>query len=131
MAPLTRTIQGLILFSTLLGVVFLWQAYPLLPIIAFGAVAFGWVLFVVDSVLTFVRPRISFYLGLVLALAALAETLSQPEHFGLVTSGNILAAFTIVAGSVAEALLAILVVVYVIGERKQDPWAWPGGGSQD
>lgn len=126
MSPLQRLIQGLIIFSTLLGVLFLWQAYPLLPSDAFDFVAFGWVLFLVDSILTFVRPVISYYLGLVLAILALGETISQPAHFALVSGGNLLASVTIILGSIAEALLIIFVSYYIITSRKKDPWAWPG-----
>ena len=118
------------MFSTLLGVVFLWQVYPLLPTIAFNFVAVGWVLFIVDSALTFLRPKASYYLGLVLAVLALGETLSQPEHYALVGSGNLLAAVTIVLGSLALVLLIVAVGYYLVSERRRDPWAWPGAESQ-
>jgi hypothetical protein len=131
LASLPRVIQGLILFSTILGVVFLWQAYPLLPSDAFGFVAFGWVLFVVDSCLTFIRPMISYYLGIVLGVIALGATLSQPAHFALVGSGALLASATIVLGATAEVLLVIFGSYYVIANRKKDTWEWPGAKSQD
>jgi hypothetical protein len=118
--------QALILFSTLLGVVFLWQAYPLLPSDAFYFVTFGWVLFVIDSALTFLRPVVSYYLGLVLAVLALSETLSQPAHFAIVSSGNLLASATIILGSMAEVLLVVFVAYYLMTERRKDPWEWPG-----
>jgi hypothetical protein len=126
----TRAIQGLILFSTALGVFFLWQAYPLLPAFAFEIVAFGWVLFLADSILTFVRPTASYYLGLVLALIALGETLSQQAHYALVESGNVTATATLVAGSAAQGMLIPLVIYYLVSRRKKDPWAWPGASSQ-
>ncbi|MDA4120096.1 MAG: hypothetical protein OK436_05870 [Thaumarchaeota archaeon] len=130
MIGVTRAIQGLILFSTVLGVFFLWQVYPLLPAFAFDFVAFGWVLFLVDGILTFVRPRASYYLGLVLGLFALGETLSQRAHYSLITSGNLTATATLVLGSAAQALLVTLVVYYVAARRRKDPWAWPGANSQ-
>jgi len=126
----TKVIQGLILFSAVLGVFFLWQAYPLLPSDVFYALTFGWSLFVVDSALTFVRPRISYYLGLVLAVLALGETLSQPEHYALVESGNVVATVILVLGSAAQALLIAFVLYHLVSERKEDPWAWPGAESQ-
>jgi hypothetical protein len=126
----TRAIQGLILFSTVLGVFFLWQVYPLLPAIAFDFVAVGWALFLVDSILTFVRPRASYYLGLTLGILALGETLSQQAHYALITSGNLTATATLVLGSASQAILIILVVYYVIARRRKDPWAWPGANSQ-
>ena len=129
MGSTTKAIQPLIIFSTLLGLVFLWQAYPLLPADAFGFVAFGWVLFALDSFLTFIRPRVSYYLGLVLAALALLETLSQPAHFAVVTGGNVLATATIVLGTAAELLLVVFAAKYVISERKKDPWGWPKSGS--
>jgi hypothetical protein len=124
-AVVPRIIQGLILFSALLGVAFLWQAYPLLPGGVFDILAFGWFLFVVDSVLTFVRPLVSYILGLVLALVALSETLSQPAHFALVESGNLPATLTLVLGSAAQALLILFIGFYLIARRRKDPWAWP------
>jgi hypothetical protein len=128
-ASITKAIQGVILFSTLLGVFFLWQAYPLLPGDVFDFIAFGWVLFLVDSALTFVKPRVSYYLGMVLGAIALFETLSQPEHYQLVASGNVPATVILVLGSIAEGLLIVLVAIYIAGRRRKDPWAWPGAKS--
>ena len=123
-----RVIQGLILFSTVLGVFFLWQAFPLIyPVVpdVFYALVFGWVLFVFDSFLTFYRPKVSFYLGIILAAIALMETLAQPEHYSLVQSGNLPATIIIVLGSVSEGLLIALTGYYLITSRNEDPWAWP------
>lgn len=130
MIGITRAIQGLILFSTVLGILFLWQAYPLLPPEAFDFVGAGWVLFVVDSALTFIRPKESYYLGLALGVLALGATLSQPEHFALIASGNVLATVTIVVGSISQALLIGFVAYYLISKRVEDPWAWPGAKAQ-
>ena len=130
MSPLPRMIQGLIIFSTVLGVLFLWQAYPLLPSDAFVFVASGWVLFVADSILTFFRPLASYYLGVVLGVIALGATLSQPAHFALVGSGAPLASATIIAGSAAEALLVVTGAYYLITHRKENPWKWPRAGAQ-
>lgn len=129
MISMARVIQGLIIFSAILGVFFLWQAHPLLPPDVFDILTFGWLLFVVDSILTFVRPRISYYFGLVLAVIALSETLTQPEHYALVENGNVPATIILVLGSVAQALLIGSVVWYIISERRKDPWAWPGAES--
>ncbi len=129
MVSLARSIQGVILFSTVLGVFFLWQAYPLLPTDVFYFIAFGWVLFLVDSVLTFVKPRVSYYFGMALGVIALGETLSQPEHYQLVANGNVPATIILVLGSTAEALLIVLVAIYIMAERRKDPWAWPGAKS--
>jgi hypothetical protein len=125
MGTLTRGIQGVILFSTLFGVAFLYEVYPILPSFVFDALAFGWVLFVIDSVLTFVMPRVSYYLGLVLAAVAFLATVSQPEHYALVASGDIAATATIFVGSAAEILLILLVLVYHFTAKTKDPWAWP------
>jgi hypothetical protein len=126
----TRAIQGLILFSTAIGVIFLWQVYPLLPAFGFDFVALGWVLFLVDSILTFIRPTVSYYLGLALALLALGETLSQPAHYALIESGSLTATATLVVGSSTQAMLIVLVVYYILARRRKDPWAWPGANSQ-
>lgn len=125
-SAIPRAIQALILFSTVLGVFFLMQAYPVLPSFVFYFISFGWVLFVVASVLTFVRPRGSFYLALVLAVAALAATLSQPEHYALVESGNVPATITLFLGSAAEILIVVLTLYYFLAGQKGDPWSLGG-----
>jgi len=129
MTSAAKVIQGLIIFSAVLGVFFLWQAQPLLPPDVFDVLTLGWLLFVVDSILTFLRPRISYYLGLVLAIVALSETVTQPEHYALIENGNVPATIILVLGSVAQALLIGSVIWYVISERRKDPWAWPGAES--
>ncbi|MDG6991172.1 MAG: hypothetical protein JRM99_07110 [Nitrososphaerota archaeon] len=123
MSTLTRGIQGLIIFCALFGVAFLYEVYPVLPQFVFYAVAFGWVLFVVDSVLTFVRPAASYYLGLVLALLAFLATVSQPQHYALIESGDITATLTIAVGSAAEVLLMVLVIAYILSGRRKGQWA--------
>ena len=126
MVSLPRAIQGVILFSTAFGAVFLYEVYPLVPDFVFYSVAFGWVLFVADSVLTFVRPKLSFYLGMALAIIALAVTLATPEHFQFIASGNVPATATLVVGWASEILLILLVGLYIRGSRREDPWRWPG-----
>jgi len=126
----SRLIQALIIFSTVLGVLFLVQVYPLLPSAAFYIVALGWVLFLIDSALTFFLPKPSFYLAFVLALLALGESLGQSAHYSLLQSGNLLGAATLVAGASAQVLLLIMIPYFFISERKRDPWAWPGAKFQ-
>lgn len=126
MTALPRVIQLLILFSTVLGAFFLYQVQPVLPAPAFEFVAAGWVMFLIDSFLTFVRPRASYYLGVVLAVIALITTLSQPEHYQLVVSGNLPATATLLLGSAAEIALILSGGYFILTSRKKDPWAWPG-----
>ena len=130
MVRLARLIQGLILFSTVLGVAFLLVARSSVPPDVFYILTFGWVLFVADSALTFVQPRISYFFGFVLAVIALGETLSQPAHYALVESGDLPATVILILGSVAQALLIVSVLYYVVAGRRKDPWAWPGAESQ-
>lgn len=130
MSALPRAIQGVILFSTLFGIVFLFEVYPVLPTAAFELVTFGWVLFVVDSVLTFARPRVAFYLGLILAALALAATWTQPAHYQLIASGDVAATATIVVGTIDEVLLIVLVAYFAVTQRGKDPWAWPSSKTQ-
>ncbi len=128
MRTLTQAIQGVILFSTVLGVYFLWLVYPRVPQDVFYILLTGWLLFAVDSALTFIRPKLSYYLGIVLALIALAETLTQSEHYAIVASGDVPATVTLVLGSISQAVLIILVGYYLARFRNEDPWAWPGKG---
>ena len=117
MSSLPKAILGTIYFATLFGVPFLYEVHPVLPPAVFYSVAFGEALFVVDSALTFVRPRASYYLGLVLAVIAFAATVSQPEHYQLVASGDIPATATIFVGLATEVLLIVLVGWYAVSGR--------------
>lgn len=117
MTRLTRAIQGLILFADVFGVAFLNEVYPVLPSFVFDSLAIGWVLFVVDGALTFIRPKVSYYLGLVLALVAFISTVSQPQHYALVASGDIPATITLVIGSATELMLIGAVILYHFRER--------------
>ena len=123
---LPRAIQAVILFSTVFGAAFLYEVHPLLDAAIFDSVAFGWFLFVLDSVLTFVRPRLSFYLGLVLAAVALVSTLSSPAHFQFIENGDVPATATLFVGWGAEILLIALVVLFIVRSRRKDEWSWPG-----
>ena len=125
-----KVIQALIIFSTVLGILFLWQVFSVLSSFVFYVLLLGWVLYVIASALTFFRPKLSYYLAFVLALATLAESLSQPAHYSLLWGGDVLAAVTLVLGDSAQVLLLILVLYYFISERRKDEWAWPGARSQ-
>jgi len=128
MLPTGRLVQGLIIFSGLWGVLFLWQVYGLLPPDGFDFVATGWALFVVAGALTFVRPRIAFYLAFVLAIAALAASLGEPEHYAIAEGTNYLALATLFLGAASQVLLLILIPYHLYRSRK-DQWAWPGAKS--
>jgi hypothetical protein len=117
-ASIGRLIQTLILFSTILGIFFLWEVYSLLPSFVFDFLALGWFLFLVDSVLTFVRPRISYFLGLVLAILTLAASIPQPEHYSLIASGNVEATVTLILGSSAQAGIIVSVAYYALKTRR-------------
>jgi hypothetical protein len=121
-----KVIQGLIIFATLLGALFLWEVYPLLPPAGFDFVAIGWVLFVVDSILTFVRPKPSFYLGFVLALVALIASVGEPEHYQILQSGDPLHVSTLLLGDAIEVLLLVLIPYFFLRARRDKEWAWPG-----
>ncbi|MDG6963402.1 MAG: hypothetical protein JRN16_01595 [Nitrososphaerota archaeon] len=126
MVSIQRAIQGSIIFATLFGVPFLVEVHPVLPAVVFDSVGFGWVLFVVDSALTFVRPRESYYLGVVLAAAALLATWSQPAHLSLIEGGDLVAAATIIIGTVTEVAIIGLTAYFLAAGKRKDPWAWPG-----
>jgi hypothetical protein len=130
MVSVPRVVQGLIIFSAVLGVPFLVQVYPRLPAIGFDFVAAGWILFVVASALTFVKPKAAFYLAFILAVVALAASLGEPAHYGFLESGDILASATIILGDAAEVLLIVLVPYLMYTQRGKDEWAWPGAKSQ-
>lgn len=124
-----RAIQGLILFSAILGALFLWEASGLLPASVFDIIAVGWALFVVDGVLSFVRPAASYYLGLVLAVLALSASLPQPTHYTFFAAGEILAGATFTAGTAAQFALIALVAYYAVAGRRYSSRAADAGQS--
>jgi hypothetical protein len=118
MQQTSRPIQALVLFSALLGVLFLVQVYGVLPAQLFDFVAVGWVLFVIDSILTFTNPSVSYAMAFALAVLALASSLPQSAHYAFIENGVLLPAATFVLGSVAQALLVILVPYHFIKRRR-------------
>ncbi|MDA4125156.1 MAG: hypothetical protein OK438_06910 [Thaumarchaeota archaeon] len=124
-----RVIQALIIFSALLGLAFLWIANGVLPGAVFDFIAVGWALFVVDSALTFIRPVASYYLGLVLAVLALASSLPQSAHYALIENGQVLQATVFILGSAAQVLIILLMGLRFVKSRRKDEWAWPGAKS--
>jgi hypothetical protein len=124
-----RLVQGLIIFSTLLGIAFLWEVYGLVPAAVFDFVTLGEVLFVIDSILTFIRPTVSYYFGAVLAALALASSLPQSVHYTLIQSGMVVQAATFIVGTVAQVLIIVLVLYQFVRSRRKDEWAWPGAES--
>jgi hypothetical protein len=95
------------------------QAYGVVPSFVFDFVAIGWVLFVVDAVLTFLYPRPAYVFALALAVLALASSLPQSSHWGFVVNGDVLPAFTFLAGSAVQVVLVVLVPYYFVTSRKR------------
>ena len=118
MSALPRAIQGAIIFAALFGVLFLYEVHPVLPSDIFYSVALGEALFVVDGALTFIRPKMSYYFGLILAVIAFASTVSQPAHYQLVASGDLAATATLFVGLTVEVLIIALVGWYVVSRRR-------------
>lgn len=114
-----KAIQALVFLSVILGVLFLAQAYNAVPSLVFEFVAVGWVLFVVDAALTLVRPRLAYGFALVLAILALASSLPQSSHWGFVSAGDLLPAFTFLAGSAIEVVLILVALYYFLVARKK------------
>ena len=118
MAHAGRLIQLVVLFSTLLGILFLIEVYGLLPSDVFLFVTVGWVLFVIDSILTFTNPRVSYGMAFALALLALASSLPQTAHYAFVENGVLLPAITFILGTVAQVSLLVLVPYYFLKQKR-------------
>jgi hypothetical protein len=85
----------------------------------FDFVAIGWALFLVDSVLTFLRPEVSYEMAFVLALLALFSSLPQSAHYAFIEEGAVLPATTFIAGNVAQVLLLVLVPYHFLRARRR------------
>jgi hypothetical protein len=114
-----KAIQAMVLFSTILGVLFLVQANGVLPAFVFDFVAIGWCLFAVDSVLTFSAPRPAYALAFVLSILALGSSVPQSAHWAFISNGDLLPAATFVAGVVAQFSLIVLVPYHFIAEKRR------------
>jgi hypothetical protein len=114
-----RAVQLLVLFSTALGVLFLTQVYGVVPAALFDFLALGWVLFVVDSILTFYNPSVSYYMAFALAALALFTSLPQSTHYGFIETGQILPSAIFILGSAAQALILVFVPYHFIAERRR------------
>lgn len=114
-----KVIQGLVVFSAVLGVLFLVLAKGSIPDFVFDFVAVGWLLFVVDSILTFARPRPAYLLAFALAILALGSSLPQSSHWAFISNGDLLPAATFVVGSAAQLLLVVLVPYYFATTRRR------------
>lgn len=119
MSSIGRVIQGLIILSALLGILFLVQVYGVLPQNAFVFVFVGWVMYVIDSVMTFVRPTVSFYFGFVLAAITLSSSLPQSAHYSFIMSGQLLPSTTFLLGTLAQLLILVLVPYYALKGRRR------------
>ncbi|MGP8125576.1 MAG: hypothetical protein ACLQEQ_06900 [Nitrososphaerales archaeon] len=124
-----KAIQVLIVASSFLGVALLIEINSVVPSDVFDFVAVGWALFVVDGVLTFVRPVISYYLGLVLAVLALSASLPQSAHWAFIENGLLIPSAIFVTGSAFQVLIIVLVVYYSFKTRRSGEWSWPGAKS--
>ncbi|MDV3293479.1 MAG: hypothetical protein LYZ70_04335 [Nitrososphaerales archaeon] len=82
-------------------------------------VAAGWIFFAVDSLLTFTKPKASYYLAFVLAGLALGSSLPQTAHYAFIASGQLLPSTTFILGSVAQVLLVVLVPYHFLRARRR------------
>lgn len=94
------------------------QVYGVLPADIFDFVATGWVLFIIDSVLTFTNPKVSYYMAFVLAILALFSSLPESAHYTFIENGVLLPAATFILGSLAQVLLVVFVPYHFIKERR-------------
>ena len=117
MASLGRAVQALIIFSALLGAVFLVEVYGNVPMLLFEIVAVGWIFFVADSIMTFVRPRVSYMMGFALALLTLLGSLPESSHYAFLAQGEYLQGATFILGSGAQFALLVLVPYYFYKHR--------------
>jgi hypothetical protein len=96
------------------------QVYGVVPSWLFLSVSIGWGLFVVDTVLTFVRPRISYYLAFALAVLAFASSVPQTAHYAFIQQGLLLPSATFVLGSTIQVLLIVIVPYHLLKTRRHE-----------
>ena len=110
-------IQALILASSVLGVALLYEISPLVPAFVFDFVAVGWALFVLDSILTFIRPVVSYYFGFVLAVLALGASLPQSAHWSFIQNGLLVPSLIFLTGSAMQIAIIVLVGLFTLKVR--------------
>ncbi len=107
-----RLIQALIIACSLLGAALLVEIHMLVPTFVFDFISAGWVCFVLDSILTFVRPRASYYFGLLLSGLGLAASLPQGTHWSFIEDGMVVPSAIFISGSLMQGAIIVLVVYY-------------------
>ncbi|HYB76532.1 MAG TPA: hypothetical protein VEC08_06210, partial [Nitrososphaerales archaeon] len=108
MTRIAKTIQGLIVASTLLGIALLFEIYAVVPLEVFEIVSIGWVCFVIDCFLTFIRPNASFCIGLILSILGLSASLPQSTHWEFIQEGQLVPSAIFITGSIMQGIIVVL-----------------------
>ena len=119
MASLKRLMDGAVFASALLGLLFLYEAAPLVPSWLLDGIAVGEAAYVVCAIGVARGYRISYYAITALAVLVLALSLPQPEHYSFASGGEYLAFFTFAAGTVLQVCLLVAVPVYLVRTRRR------------
>lgn len=116
---LEKAIAVLVYLSVALGVALLVQVYGLLPSIVFFSILGGWVAYLIAAILVWRRYERVYPVILVLAVLTLLVSLPQPAHYTLISSAEILAASTFIAGSALQICLIVLILLFLVLKRRR------------
>lgn len=93
--------------STVLGFIFVIIARGIIPAWLYVSIGFGFVTYLLASILTVVKARVSFIIAFFLSLIVLASSLPQPEHYYFILYGQALPAFIFISGNFVQVLFIV------------------------
>ncbi len=114
-----RVASWLIYASVILGVALLVQLYVLMvPSWLFYSILAGWILYLVVAIAVATGRDKAYHAALALSIVTLIVSLPQPEHYSLAEASPTLASLTLIAGSVLQIGVIILVTSSMFLERR-------------
>ena len=120
---LPRTVKGIVdifvYLSVALGLLLLVQTFESLPAFVFRSIMIGWLAYLLVAIGVARGSKFAYPGVLVLAILTLSVSLPQRTHYALIEAGQVLGAFTFLAGSILQASLLILVPFHLWRRRKK------------
>lgn len=113
-----KLIDAMIYLSVILGAILLPQIYGLLPWPVFYSILAGWIVYLLVAFAVAKGYRYAYHIALLLAILTLIVSLPQSAHYSLIYTGQILPAFTFIAGTVIQLALISMISYHFYKARR-------------
>lgn len=121
MAALKKAVDGVILATIFLGMLFLYVAIGTVPGLLLAMLFTGEFAYALAGLFVARGLRWAYYLVFVLAVVVLAVSLPQPAHYSFAANGQLLDFLIFGAGSVMQVFLLVAIPVYLWRSRASKP----------